>query len=220
MITTMVDALLIGGPKPFRSDGTKSAMARVATDAAVMLRRLGFEGDQVADTKVHGGPEKALHLYPAEHYPYWLAKLEGHELLSQAGAFGENISASGFTEEKVKIGDRFRMGKALVEIAQGRQPCWKIDHRFGAHGVSRDIVRNGKCGLYFRVIEEGLVKAGDVIEQVHAADHDWTVARTFKLLIGGGNRADDAREALAELAELETLAAVWRRRTEKLMRLG
>lgn len=218
MITTMVDALLIGGPKPFRADGTKSAMARVATDAAVMLHREGFEGDQVADTKLHGGPEKALHLYPAEHYPYWLAKLEGHELLNHAGAFGENISASGLTEEKVKIGDRFRMGKALVEIAQGRQPCWKIDHRFGAHGVSRDIVRTGKCGLYFRVIEEGLVQRGDTIMQVDAAaPHDWTVARVFKLLIGGGHRQEGAKEALAELAGLETLAAVWRERAEKLL---
>ena len=217
MITTMVDALLIGGPKPFRADGTKSAMARAATNAAVMLRREGFEGDQVADTKVHGGPEKALHLYPAEHYPYWLAKLEGHELLGQAGAFGENISASGMTEEKVKIGDRFRMGEALVEITQGRQPCWKIDHRFSAHGMSRDIVRNGKCGLYFRVLEEGAVRQGDVIEQVETAGHDWTVARVFKLLIGGGHRADGAQAALRDLAALQTLAVVWRARAEKLM---
>ena len=216
MITTMVDALLIGGPKPFRADGEKSAMARVATDAAVMLRREGFEGDQVADTKVHGGPEKALHLYPAEHYPYWIAKLEGHELLGQAGAFGENISASGLTEDKVKIGDRFRIGKALVEIAQGRQPCWKIDHRFGVHGVSRDIVRNGKCGLYFRVIEEGLVQQGDIIRQTEEAPHDWTVSRVFKLLIGGGHRADGAEAALRDIAALETLAAVWQERAEKL----
>ncbi len=218
MISTMVDALLIGRPKSFRADGTKSAMARGAMDGSVMLRKMGFEGDQVADTKVHGGSEKALHLYPAEHYPYWLAKLEGHDLLSHAGAFGENISASGMTEEKVRIGDRFRMGEALVEICQGRQPCWKIDHHFGAHGMSREVIRTGKCGLYFRVLEDGLVKAGDVIEQVHVADHDWTVARVFKLLIGGGHRRDGAKEALGDLAGLETLAAVWRARAEKLMR--
>lgn len=218
MISTLVDALLIGGPKPFRSDGTESAMAREATADPVMLRRNGFEGDQIADTKVHGGPEKALHLYPAEHYPYWLAKLEGHELLHQAGAFGENISASGLTEEKVRIGDRFRLGAALVEIAQGRQPCWKIDHRFGVHGMSRDVIRSGKCGLYFRVIEEGLVKQGNVIEQVEQAAHDWTVARVFKLLIGSGHRAADAAGELRQLAELETLANVWRERARQLSR--
>lgn len=216
MISTLIDALLIGGPRPFRGDGTESAMAREATTASVMLRRNGFEGDQVADTKVHGGREKALHLYPAEHYPYWMAKLDGHELLHHAGAFGENISASGLTEEKVKIGDRFRLGGALVEIAQGRQPCWKIDHHFGVHGLSREIIRTGKCGLYFRVIEEGLVKQGDVIEQVEQSAHDWTVARVFRLLIGNGHRKEGAVAELEELAQLDSLASVWRERAHKI----
>ena len=212
MISTFIDSLLIGGPKPFRSDGTKSAMAREATGKSVMLRRDGFDGDQVADTKVHGGPEKALHLYPPEHYPFWMAKVQGHDLLNTAGAFGENISASGLTEDKVKIGDQFRMGDAVIEIAQGRQPCWKIDHHFGVHGLSREIIRTGKCGLYFRVIEEGAVKAGDPLQQIYSPPHDWTVARTFKLLIGGGHRADGAVEELHQLAALETLAEVWKKR--------
>jgi MOSC domain-containing protein YiiM len=217
MISTLIDCLLIGGPKPFRSDGTQSAMARESTDAPVMLRTDGFEGDQVADIAVHGGPEKALHLYPPEHYPFWMAKLGGHDLLNHSGAFGENISAGGLTEGRVKIGDRFRMGAAIVEIAQGRQPCWKIDHHFGVHGLSREVIRTGRCGLYFRVIEEGLVQRGDVIAQIEIAPHDWTVARVFKLLIGGGHRAEGAREDLAELAQLETLAAVWRKRAESLL---
>jgi MOSC domain-containing protein YiiM len=217
MISTLIDRLLIGGPKPFRSDGTQSAMAREATDDPVMLRINGFEGDQVADTKVHGGPEKALHLYPPEHYPFWNAKLGGHDLLNQAGAFGENISASGLTEDKVKIGDRFRMGKAIVEIAQGRQPCWKIDHHFGVHGLSREVIRTARCGLYFRVIEEGMVRRGDVITQIESAQHDWTVKRVFNLLIGTGHRADGAQADLAALAQFETLAAVWRKRAEALL---
>lgn len=187
-------------------------MAREAVGAPVMLRRLGFEGDQVADTKVHGGADKAVHLYPAEHYPYWTAKLDGHPLLSAAGAFGENISASGLTEEQVRIGDRFRIGKALVEVAQGRQPCWKIDHHFGLHGLSREVIRTGRCGLYFRVIEEGIVAPGDAIEQVAAANHDWTIKRVFKLLIGGGHRIEGAAWELRQLAALESLAEVWRKR--------
>ena len=216
MISTLVDALLIGGPKPFRGDGTKSAMAREPATGAVMLRKEGFEGDSVADTKVHGGPDKALHLYPAEHYPFWMAKLDGHELLNHAGAFGENISAAGLTEDKVKIGDQFRIGAALVELSHGRQPCWKIDHRFNMHGLSREVIRTGKCGLYFRVLEEGAVEAGDVIEQVSASKHDWTVARVFKLLIGGGHRGEGAADEWQELAQLETLAAVWRERAAAL----
>lgn len=217
MISTSIDSLLIGRPKKFRSDGTKSAMARLPTDAPVMLRQNGFDGDQVADPTVHGGPEKAVHLYPPEHYPFWNVKLDGHPLLAQAGAFGENISASGLTEERVKIGDRFRMGGALVEICQGRQPCWKIDHHFGMHGISREIIRTGKGGFYFRVIEEGMVQRGDIIEQVDAAAHEWTAARVFKLLIGGGHRAAGAQADLAALAALESLAAGWRHRALALL---
>jgi MOSC domain-containing protein YiiM len=220
MISTILDALLIGGPKPFRADGTMSAMDRQPATRPVMLRKLGFEGDQVGDPTVHGGADKAVHFYPAEHYPKWTAKLNGHALLAAAGAFGENLSASGLTEEKVKIGDQFRIGDtktgAVVEVAQGRQPCWKIDHRFGTHGISGEIIRTGRCGLYFRVIEEGFVAAGDVMTQVYAAQHEWTVARTFRLLIGGGHRDDGAHTGLQELVAMETLAETWRLRAGKL----
>ncbi|MFC4292421.1 MOSC domain-containing protein [Sphingorhabdus arenilitoris] len=216
MISSYIDTLLIGGPKPFRADGTQSAMAREAVSAPVMLRRHGFDGDQVADPSVHGGADKAVHLYPTEHYPCWTAKLDGHRLLQAAGAFGENISASGFTESRVKIGDRFHIGAALVEVAQGRQPCWKIDHHFGLHGLSREIIRTGRCGLYFRVIEEGFVAPGDTMQQAEAAPHDWTIARTFKLLVAGGHRAAGAADELRQLAKLETLAEVWRKRAAAL----
>lgn len=221
MIITQVDALLIGGPKYFRADGTMSAMARDSVDRPVRLRKLGFEGDHVADPAVHGGVDKAVHFYPAEHYRRWQAYfsdngLEPQPLLDAAGAFGENISASGLTEEKVRIGDRFRIGSALVEVTQGRQPCWKIDHHFGMHGLTGAVISTGRCGLYFRVIEEGEIAPMDRIEQIHAADHKWTVQRTFKLLIGGGHKEKGAKAELAALAALETLAETWRARAAKL----
>lgn len=220
MILTQIDTLLIGGPKPFRADGEMSAMAREAVDRPVMLRKLGFEGDQVADPTVHGGVDKAVHFYPAEHYPKWIAHFaaEGlsHPLLDRAGAFGENISASGLTEDKVRIGDRFRIGKALVEVAQGRQPCWKIDHHFGVHGLTGAVIKTGRCGGYFRVIEEGELAPGDRIKQVERASHDWTVERVFRLLIGGGHKMDGAKAELKALADLETLADSWRSRAAKL----
>ncbi|WP_295446052.1 MOSC domain-containing protein [Sphingorhabdus sp. EL138] len=220
MILSQIDVLLIGQPKPFHADGTMSAMARLPVDRPVFLGKHGFEGDRVADPTVHGGADKAVHFYPAEHYPKWIAHFAAenfvHPLLDQAGAFGENISASGLTEDKVRIGDRFRIGKALVEVAQGRQPCWKLDHHFGVHGLSGAIINGGHCGGYFRVIEEGEVAPGDSIEQVHAAEHDWTVARTFNLLIGGGHRAIGAKSHLRALAALETMAESWRTRAAKL----
>lgn len=212
MIVTLIDALLIGTPKPFHADGTLSAMARDVAIGPVMLTKLGFVGDQVADPKVHGGADKAVNFYSPEHYPFWSVKLNAHPHLEHAGAFGENISGGGLTEGNVRIGDRFRMGRALVEVAQGRQPCWKLDHHFGVHGLAGEVIRTRRCGFYFRVIEEGEVAAGDVIQQVERAQHDWTVERTFALLIGGGHRGQGADAELRDLAQLEPLAEVWRAR--------
>jgi MOSC domain-containing protein YiiM len=220
MISSQVDVLLIGQPKAFHADGTMSAMARAPVDRSVFLGKHGFAGDQVADQTVHGGADKAVHFYPAEHYPKWIAHFAAknfvHPLLDQAGAFGENISAGGLLEDNLRIGDQFRLGRAVVEVAQGRQPCWKLDHHFGVHGLSGAVIKTGRCGGYFRVIEEGEVAPGDRIEQVHMAEHDWTVARSFHLLIGGGHRAEGAKSALRALAALETMAESWRARAAKL----
>jgi MOSC domain-containing protein YiiM len=220
MILSQIDVLLIGQPKPFHVDGTMSAMARLPEDRPVFLGKHGFAGDRVGDPTVHGGPDKAVHFYPAEHYPKWIAHFAAenfvHPLLDQAGAFGENISACGLLEDNVRIGDQFRLGRAVVEVAQGRQPCWKLDHHFGVHGLSGAVIKSGRCGGYFRVIEEGEVAPGDRIEQVRAAGHDWTVERVFKLLIGGGHRGEGAKSALRALAALETMAESWRTRAAKL----
>ena len=220
MIISQIDVLLIGQPKPFHADATMSAMARMPVDRPVFLGKHGFAGDQVADPTVHGGADKAVHFYPAEHYPKWIAHFAAenfvHPLLDQAGAFGENISACGLLEDNLRIGDQFRLGRAVVEVAQGRQPCWKLDHHFGVHGLSGAVINSGRCGGYFRVIEEGEVAPGDRIEQLHAAGHDWTIARTFHLLIGGGHRAAGAKSAVQALTTLESLADSWRSRATKL----
>lgn len=220
MILSQIDALLVGRPKLFRADGTMSAMKRAAVDRPVMLRTLGFEGDEVGDPTVHGGVDKAVHFYPAEHYPKWIAHFAAenftHPLLEQVGAFGENISASGLTEDRLRIGDQFRIGKAVVEVTQGRQPCWKLDHHFGVHGLSGAVIKTGRSGGYFRVIEEGLVEPADHVVQVERAAHDWTIERVFRLLIGTGHKAPDARPQLVELAKLECLAENWRMRAAKL----
>jgi MOSC domain-containing protein YiiM len=218
MIASKVDALLVGKPVAFRSDGATSTIgSRTATDGPVQLTALGFAGDRVADPSVHGGPDKAVHFYPVEHYATWRAEI-AHPHLERLGGFGENIAASGMTENMVHIGDRFRIGSALLEISQGRQPCWKIDHHFGMRGMTAGVIRTGRSGYYFRVIEEGVVAPGDAIEQVKRMTHGWTVERTFQMLIAGMHRMEGAESALRELAGLETLAENWRVRAEQLLR--
>jgi MOSC domain-containing protein YiiM len=223
MIETRIDALLVGTPVHFRADGATSSIgSRILADRPILLTSLGFAGDIVGDPTVHGGSDKAVHFYPAEHYAAWAedfraAHAEPHPLSGQLGGFGENIAASGMTEELVCIGDRFRIGSALVEISQGRQPCWKIDHHFGLKGMTAGVIRTGRSGYYFRVIEEGQVGPGDVIVQVERARHSWTVERTFQMLIGGLHKKEDADVALRELAGMETLAANWRARALQLL---
>lgn len=223
MIETKIAALFIGGPVPFRSDGATSSIgSRVDVDRPISLTSLGFEGDKVGDPTVHGGLDKAVHFYPVEHYAAWAedfrkSHAEPHPHLQRLGGFGENIAASGITEELVCIGDRFRIGSALVEISQGRQPCWKIDHHFGVKGMTAGVIRTGRSGYYFRVLEEGQVGPCDVIQQVERARHGWTVERTFQILIGGLHKAEGADAALRELADLEALAANWRARAVQLL---
>lgn len=209
--------LNIGTPKPFRDDGTLSAMARQPVCVPVKLTKTGFVGDQVADLKHHGGVDKAVHHYPHDHYDWWRGQLGAHPLLEQPGAFGENISTFGLTEQNAHIGDHFRLGGAVLEISHGRQPCWKLDQHFqrsGKDSIMAHIVRSGKCGLYFRILQEGMVSPEDSLEQIDSGLTDWPVARVFALLIAGGHKSDPA--AIKALAQMDTLATAWRERAQML----
>ena len=212
---TIVQTLLTGRIDPrFTAEGETSAIAKTAVDGPRTVTLFGIEGDEQADLSVHGGRDKAIHHYPRDHYPQWQATLGELAILQQAGAFGENISTLGWTEEDLCIGDRLRLGSALVEVAQGRQPCWKQGHRFGHPKVVAAMVRSGRTGWYYRVIEEGSVAAGDPVTLVSRVHPEWNVGRVFGLLIGGQHR--DQGAALRELARIEQLADGWRERARKL----
>lgn len=210
-----IRALNLGKARPFRGDDSLSAIAKEPTDQPVIIGPLGLAGDEQADPAVHGGPDKAIHHYPRDHYAAWPDELGDHPLLRGEGAFGENVSTLGLTEEAACIGDRYRLGTALIELSQGRQPCWKLDHRFGHKGLSAAVISTGRSGWYYRVIEPGEARAGDRLELVERPRPEWTVARVFALLIGGGHRADPA--ALRALAAEPLLAENWRQRAMRLL---
>ncbi len=160
---TPVLSLQCGTVQTFRKPDEPSAIAKTPVDGPVRVHRLGLAGDEQADLTVHGGPDKAIHHYPHDHYAFWRTQIGDHPLLDQYGAFGENIATHGMTEETVCIGDRYRFGTATVEVSQGRQPCWKLDHRFGGLPVNTRMVKARRAGWYYRVLEEGEAAAGDMI---------------------------------------------------------
>ena len=209
-----IEALLTGTPMPFR-DGDYSAIAKQPLDGVVRIGWQGLEGDAVADPVHHGGWDKAIHLYPQEHYNWWRERKPDHPLLQAPGAFGENIASLGMTEEEICLGDRFSLGSALVEVSHGRQPCWKLDHRFGSRDILATIVKTGRAGLYFRVLREGEADAKGRMDLLDRPFPEWPIARIFRLLIGGRHKVQP--DAVRALASVPVLAEVWRDRARKLV---
>lgn len=209
-----IDAVMTGAARPFTDKGECSAIAKTPVVGSVAIGLLGLAGDEQADLSVHGGPDKAIHHYPHDHYGFWQDALEGHALLRAPGAFGENISTLGLDEDAACIGDRYRLGSALVEISQGRQPCWKLGHRFGVAKVTAMVVQTRRSGWYYRVLEEGAAEAGDMLDLIDRPLPEWSVSKVFALLVGGGAKSDPA--ALRALAAMPELAVTWRARAAKL----
>ena len=209
-----IAAVLTGKARAFRGDEA-SAIGKTPIGGARRVGFLGIDGDEQADLTVHGGVDKAIHHYPRDHYDWWADALGGHDLLSAPGAFGENISTEGLVESEACVGDRYRLGSALVEISQGRQPCWKLGHRFGVATVPATVVTTRRSGWYYRVVEEGAVAAGDTLDLVDRPLPDWSVERVFHLLIGGAGKREPA--ALRDLAAMGALATTWRARAGKLL---
>lgn len=202
-----VQAICTGQARVFRGD-EQSAFVKTPIDGLAAIRSLGIEGDVQADRKNHGGVDMAVHHYPHDHYAWWDNHLGGHALLNTTPAFGENLVVSGMTEADVHIGDQFRLGSALLEISQPRQPCWKIEHRFDRKAMVAAIIKQHNCGWYYRVIEEGQARAGDMLERAEIGHKDWSVARLFAKLYDPEHRAGLAE--LREIAGLEKLCTVWR----------
>ena len=202
-----IEAVCAGSARPFNG-AEMSAIQKCPQEGPVQIHSEGLAPDEQADRRVHGGPEMALHLYPLDHHDWWRGEIGDHPALDEPGGFGSNLGLRGLTEDQVHIGDRFACGTALIEVSQPRQPCWKIEHRFGHKGMVAAIIKTGRCGWYFRVIEPGEVQAGDSLERVAVGAAGWSVARVFRALVAG--KASPAE--LAELAALEPLTPRLRER--------
>jgi MOSC domain-containing protein YiiM len=160
-------------------------------------------GDGQADLENHGGIDKAVLAYSADHYPEWRNELAIPDM--PFGAFGENLTIAGLSEESVFIGDILRIGTVVFEVSQPRQPCWKLARRWRMHELTAMVVRNGRTGWYLRVLEEGWIEARMPVELIERPNPLWPVARANKIL--HHHRAD--LPLTLELAAVPKLANSW-----------
>lgn len=205
--TGLTVAAVFTGKTAIRWEGRPaSAIGKERVPGRVWLTRTGLDGDEQADLTVHGGLEKALHHYAADHYPFWKGEMPDAAEKLEPGGFGENISSTGLTEQMLCIGDQIRIGGAIVEISQGRQPCWKLSAHIGREDMAARFQKSGLTGWYYRVVEEGFIETGDAIALVARPQPDWPLDQVIAARFNPRLDPEQAR-ALSEVAEL---SASWR----------
>jgi MOSC domain-containing protein YiiM len=182
----------------------QTGIFKAPTHGRVRVRRLNLDGDRQADLSVHGGPDKALYVYPSEHYDYWRGEFPDIEL--PWGMFGENFTTVGLLEGKVNVGDTFRIGTAVAIVTQPRVPCYKLAAKFGREDIVKRFLASGRCGFYLKVAQEGEVEAGDVIELMSRDSHAVTVSDVAMLYRDGTDNAGLLQRAV----RVEALSEHWR----------
>jgi len=181
-----------------------TAFLKKSVAGPVQVGSLGLAGDEQADLENHGGPDKAVLAYSANHYAYWRQHLGLPDI--PHGGFGENLTIVGSDETTVCVGDTWRAGDVIFQVTQPRQPCWKMSRRWQITDLARQVITNGKSGWYLRVLAEGALSPGSPIELVSRPHANWTVARAAHLF---HHQKDDLTGA-AELAALPELSAAWK----------
>jgi MOSC domain-containing protein YiiM len=201
-------SLFIGSIRPLPESGRPTGMYKQPAIGPLELGPEGFKGDQQADRRVHGGPEKAVHLYPARHYARLAARFPEAAAQLAIGSLGENISTAELDENDVRLGDIWRLGSAQLQVCQPRNPCWKIDERFASDGMAAFIAEHRLTGWYWRVVTPGHVAPGDSLDLLVAADSPFTLAEAMQCW-------QAHRPALGDLEKLATspgIAKSWQQK--------
>ena len=199
-LTSRVDGLFFGKVETRWEGKEPSAIGKTAVSGPQQVGEVGFLGDSQADLKHHGGRDKAIHHYASDHYAAWIqdgAIPDG----TVPAAFGENISGFGLTEKDLFIGDILKVGSAVVQVSQGRQPCWKVAQHTGNKKMVALFTKTGRTGWYYRVLEPGTIDVGDSIQLVERLQSEWSVYRTsLGLLLRQVSQSE--AQALSRMSEL------------------
>lgn len=208
-----IEDIFVGRPKELGSDDAAQPMDRSwrtsifkePVSTPVLLTKINLDGDEQADLKHHGGPEKAVFCYPAEHYPIWRKELSNQDI--QLGGMGENFSTANLLETDVAIGDIFEVGEAVIQVSQPRQPCWKPARRYRTKDLALLLQNTGRTGWYFRVLQEGYVEKGQKLRLIERPHPEWTIDRcNYIMHIDRENFAE-----AAVLGEVKELAVNWKK---------
>lgn len=205
----MIDLMLYTGKiKNHDSFATDfiSAIDKTQVNREIMLTILGLEDDQQAETKFHGGPDRALCHYPREHYTYWQSQYPEQQERFTAPLFGENISTLGMNENNVHIGDIYRWGEALIQVTQPRSPCYKLNTYLNIENISLIMQESGRCGWLYRVTKAGKVSKNQPLELI-TRHSDISVAEAIGIAF---HRPFDA-ESCQRLLNATGLSSSWRK---------
>ena len=188
----------------WRGKTVTTSIFKTAISGRVRVGRLNVTGDQQSDLTVHGGPEKAVYVYPSEHYAFWRAELPGVAL--SWGAFGENFTTEGLLEGANRIGDRLQIGSAEFPVTQPRMPCFKLAIRFDRADMVKRFLSRRPTGFYLSVSQEGEVSTGDPVKVIGYDGADVTVADIVALYAADGANQD----LLRRVSQLPGLPESWR----------
>ena len=158
----------------------RTGIHKKPTNQPIYLEKDNVKGDEVTNRKVHGGEYKACYLFSADHYPYWeqlYPNLNWH-----FGMLGENLTVEGLDETQIYVGDVYKVGEALIEITQPREPCTTFAAKMGTLDIMEQFIAHEKPGTYTRVIQEGFITVGDTFKLIERQEQSITVAQLFKLL--------------------------------------
>ena len=207
----------VGLPRVVMSNGepVSTGIFKEPVAGRVMLRTLNLDGDRQADLSVHGGPSKAVYVYPSEHYDYW--KHELPEMKLPWGMFGENFTSAGVFESELNIGDKFRVGSAVVMVTEPRMPCYKLGIKFNRPDIIKRFLASERTGFYFAVLQESEVGVGDPIELIEGSKNSVRVTDIALLYTREKHNVGLLRRAIEVEALPESWKSYFQHRLEKLL---
>ncbi len=209
-----IDALFAGGIGILGEEGHRSGMFKNRIETEARLFADGIVGDEHADRRVHGGPEKAVHHFAAENYASLAGAFRQVADALVPGSLGENVSTHGMNERNVHIGDIYRAGSVTLQVSQPRSPCWKINHRFSVDGMSLHVARERITGWYYRVIEAGAIAPGDSITLLERTTDRFSIDAFWTVQSAHSPQIDDMEALIA----VDGLARDWKQRLTERVR--